>query len=82
MLYILAYDLVTPGQDYPQLHNALAAFQAVRVQDSVWAFRRYNTDADGLVRYFRNFVDTNDRLLVVAVDKWGSLNSYGDINKA
>lgn len=81
MLFILAYDLVTPGQDYAQLHNVLATFQAVRVQDSVWAFRRYNTDADGLVRYFRNFVDTNDRLLVVAVDEWGSLNSYVDINK-
>ena len=82
LIYILTYDLITPGQDYSSLYTTLQAFNAVRVQDSAWAFRRYNTSAGGLLGYFRQYVDINDRLLVVSVGEWSSINAYSDINSA
>lgn len=79
MHFLLSYDLVTPGRDYSRLLDTLHSFGAVRVLASQWTFTRYQTDAAGLTRYFRQFIDTNDRLLVVELT--GGVSAYNLINE-
>ena len=68
MKYLLSYDLNKPGQNYQKLWTELAEFDAKRILESQWAFRRINTSAAGLRDHFKQFIDNNDRLLVVSLD--------------
>ena len=82
MRYIISYDLVAPGRDYQTLWNELARMGAQRVLQSQWAVRRVETSAAGLRDHFRQFIDSNDRLLVTCLDSsdWASLNAITDPN--
>jgi hypothetical protein len=77
MRYSLSYDLITPGKDYEKLWNALKEFGAKRLLESQWGFRRVNTTAAGLRDYFKQFIDSNDRLVVLSVDsgEWATWNA-------
>jgi hypothetical protein len=70
--YLLSYDL-NQDKDYPRLWDELKKFNARQVLYSEWVFQRINTNSDGLLRHFRQFVDANDSLLVVdmTLDKAG-----------
>ena len=76
MKYVLSYDLISPGQDYQKLWDELASFNAYRVLESQWTFDRINTNASGLRNHFQQFIDTNDRLLIICLDSadWAAYN--------
>ena len=76
MKYVLSYDLNQPGQNYQRLWDALESFEARRVLESQWKFERINIDASGLLEYFKQFIDGNDRLLIISLDnnEWAGYN--------
>jgi hypothetical protein len=71
-LYLLSYDL-RKDRDYQTLYDELDQFKAVRVLESCWCFKRFNTNAEGLRDYFKKFIDKDDGLWVsqIAEDKEG-----------
>jgi len=81
-LYFLDYDL-RKKRDYQALYDELAEFNAVRVLESTWCFKRINTTAAGLRDYFKGFVDSDDGLCVTEVDEanWATYNTSGSPNK-
>ena len=86
MRYLLSYDLLKPGQDYEKLYDELASMDAQRVLQSQWVFRRFKTSATGLRDHYRQFIDGNDRLLIVAIDSddwsgWNLINKISEIPK-
>ena len=54
-LFLLSYDLRN-DRDYQTLYDKLAEFKAVRVLESSWCFKRFNTDAKGLRDFFSKFI--------------------------
>ena len=79
--YLLTYDLRKEGRDYKKLYDELAEFDAVRILESVWAFDRYKTTAEGLKNYFKQFIDANDELFVAEFSDWASYNTDGQPSK-
>jgi hypothetical protein len=67
MLYLISYDLMTPGKDYKDLWAALRAIDAVRVLESEWMTRSQNTTPIEIANYCLKFMDANDRILVTEV---------------
>lgn len=80
MLYMVSYDLRKPGQDYKSLIDELERLGGKKVLKSEWALRQNNTSASDLRDHLRQFIDSNDRLLVVAVSDWAAWNAMIDIN--
>ena len=76
MRYVISYDLLKPGQNYEKLWAELERFKAKRVLESQWVIRRSNTTAKNLRDHFKEFVDANDRLLIVCIDDsdWAGRN--------
>ena len=62
-LFFLSYDLRN-GRDYQKLYDELEKFNAVRMLESCWCFKRININAKGLRDYFTQFIDSDDGLLV------------------
>jgi CRISPR/Cas system-associated endoribonuclease Cas2 len=62
--FYVAYDLDKPGQNYPELWNELESLGAKRVQDSVWVLASDSSSSD-IRDTLQQYVDSNDRLLVV-----------------
>lgn len=58
-LYFLSYDLRNK-RDYQPLYDEFKKFNAVRMLESCWCFKRINTNAKGLRDYFKKFVDGDD----------------------
>lgn len=84
MKYMICYDLQKPIQDYPALYKVLLEnFNAKRVLESQWVFRRINTNAAGLRDYFKKFLDGDDRLLIVSLDnsEWAGWNLIAKISE-
>ena len=82
MRYTISYDLKAPGKDYQTLWNALAAIGAKRVLESEWVANRTGTDTVKLRDHFRQFMDSNDRILVTELDGpgWAGFNLMTDLN--
>lgn len=76
MRYLVSYDLRNPGRNYDVLYTKLGAFGAKRVLLSDWVFRRQGTNAAELREYFKQFIDSNDRLLILSLDSsdWAGWN--------
>lgn len=53
-LYFLSYDL-RKSRDYQKLYDELESFDAVRILESHWCFKRINTSAKGLKDHFTQF---------------------------
>jgi hypothetical protein len=79
-MFTLTYDLRSPGQDYKKLYAELARVGAERVTESQWALVGDYTVVQ-LRDHFRQFLDSNDRLVVVQVDTWATWNAMIDLNK-
>jgi hypothetical protein len=75
-LYFLTYDL-RQTKDYQTLYDELAKYNAVRVLKSTWCFYRFNTDPKGLRDYFKQFIDSDDGLLIDESSNWATVNVEG-----
>ncbi|KAB2518032.1 hypothetical protein F8N49_23235 [Pseudomonas sp. GXM4] len=78
-LYFLEYDL-RKQRNYKALYDKLAEFDAVRILESLWCFKREQTNAKGLCQYFTQFLDGDDGIIVSEVVDWASWNVQGDPN--
>ncbi len=63
-LYFIEYDLRNQ-RDYKLLYGELASFRAKRILQSLWCFNRANTTASNLRDHFKQFIDTDDGLIVI-----------------
>jgi hypothetical protein len=72
-LYFLTYDLRN-NRDYQKLYDELKKFNAVAVLESTWCFNRINTSASNLRDYFKNFIDSDDAILINESNEWATLN--------
>ena len=83
MRYVISYDLRKPGRDYDSLHKELVRYGAKRVLQSEWCLRDSYTTAEDLRDHFRKFMDSNDRILVVAIDgtDWSGWKLINKISK-
>jgi hypothetical protein len=79
-LYFLTYDL-RKSRNYQPLYDELDNFNAVRILESTWCFKRVNIDAKGLRDYFKKVIDDDDGLMVSQVDGWASYKTDGTPNK-
>lgn len=79
-LYFLTYDL-RKQRDYQKLYDELKKFNAVKVLESTWCFKRYNTSASELLNYFIKFIDSDDGILVDDSSGWATYNTNSNPNK-
>ncbi len=77
-LYLVAYDLDKPGQDYSDLYDDLNAVGASRIQDSVWALKG-DWNVEALQQRLHAHLDSNDRLLVVRFGAFSSIKGMAKI---
>jgi hypothetical protein len=74
--YLVTYDLMKPGQNYPLLHNAIKALSLAwwHNLESVWLIRHPGTAVD-LATALRGYVDASDKLFVVELGRdWATYN--------
>jgi CRISPR/Cas system-associated endoribonuclease Cas2 len=82
-LFLIAYDLDKPGQNYAAVHEQLEEWGAKRVLESTWML---NTDLtteemrDTLTDTKGPFEST-DRVVIVRVKIWSSFNAMADIHE-
>lgn len=74
-LYLLSYDLRKEGRDYQKLYDELKSFNAVRILESVWCFKRNYTSCVALRNHFKRFIDSNDGIIVTEVHDWATYNT-------
>ncbi|MDD9177086.1 hypothetical protein PVK63_19580 [Aliivibrio sp. S2TY2] len=79
-LYFLTYDL-RKSKNYESLYKELNSYNAVRILDSTWCFKRINTTAAGLRDYFKQFIDNDDGLMISEVTSWASFSADGNPNQ-
>lgn len=75
-LYFLTYDLRN-SRDYQKLYDELNNFNAIRVLESTWCFNRDKTTASDLRDYFKNFIDSDDAILVSESKYWATYKTDG-----
>ena len=80
-VYMVSYDLLTPGQNYEGLWNELRKLGAKRILQSQWILR-HTASASTLRNHFQQFLDYNDRLFVNTIDlhDWAGWNILFDLN--
>jgi len=70
-LYFLSYELKN-SRDYQELYAELKRLNAVKILDSTWCFNCIRKDVQYLRDHFKNFIASNDALLVLEVPNWAS----------
>lgn len=78
-LFFLSYDL-RKSRNYQPLYDELKKFDAVRILESQWCFKRINTSAKGLRDHFSQFIDSDDGLCVSEVNGWATRKTDGTPN--
>jgi hypothetical protein len=73
-VFKISYDLRRPGKDYSRLYAALRKLGATRVLLSEWATKIDRVTATEVRDALLPFIDTNDRLVVVAISDWATWN--------
>ncbi|EHK6028312.1 TPA: hypothetical protein ACVU43_004582 [Vibrio parahaemolyticus] len=79
--YFISYDLIK-DKDYERLYRELNRYGAIRVLESVWCLKHSSTSTSDLRDHFSDFIDSDDRLLVIESAGWASrnlLNSPNDL---
>jgi len=79
-LYFLEYDL-RKQKDYQKLYDELKKFNAIRILESLWCFNRMNTNAEGLRNYFKDFIDSDDGIIVAEISDWATIKTLGNPNQ-
>jgi CRISPR associated protein Cas2 len=69
----VAYDLLQPNRNYEPLWDALIRLGGKRVLESTWEFQSPHT-AQQIRDHLQQFIDSDDRLLVMNVSAWASRN--------
>ena len=65
--FLIAYDLITPGQKYQCVYDKLEAYGTYcRIQDSVWIIHSYGNASD-VKANLRECLDDNDLIFVVEI---------------
>jgi hypothetical protein len=72
--YFIDYDLRN-SRDYQKLYDELEKFDAVRVLESQWAFKRDETSTAELRDHFKQFIDSDDGLSIIKSAGWATLNA-------
>lgn len=62
-IYVITYDLRTPGQDYQRLYQEIKKSDCCHAMDSVWLIFTAE-DADQINQRLRRKIDQNDFLFV------------------
>lgn len=75
-LYFLTYDLRNQ-RDYQKLYDELNDFDAVKILESTWCFNRINTSAEELRDHFKQFIDSDDGLVVSEISAWATHKTDG-----
>lgn len=79
-LYIIAYDLTREG-DYKSIEKELENFNAVKILETTWCFKRQETDAASLRDHFMKFISDKDRLMVVRVADYDGICNWATIRQ-
>lgn len=67
MLFVISYDLKSPGKDYSSLYEVIKSFGAWwHYLDSTWIIRSQRSVSD-ISDLIRQRMDANDRLIVAAI---------------
>jgi hypothetical protein len=77
--FLVIYDLMRPGQNYPALFSALRSLGAKEIQYSAWVLRS-GSAAFHLATSLRAYIDANDRLFVTQMSGWAEVNSINNPN--
>ena len=74
-MYVVSYDLKLSRQHYERLWPALIALRGRQVLSATWAVEA-SGPATALRDYLRQFIDVNDRVLVMERDSedWAEWN--------
>ena len=71
-LYFVSYDL-RKARDYQKLFDALEGLNAKRMLKSEWCLRHSNSSCVLLRDYLKQFIDSDDGLMVSEVANWASI---------
>lgn len=64
-LYLVCYDLNSPGQDYSELHDEIKSYGTWwHHLDSTWIIKTTKS-ASEIRNHLGNYIDSNDELLIV-----------------
>lgn len=76
-IYLITYDLRTPGKDYNDLWDALKRLGAKRALESVWLVKREWGGSSGnpIDPLLSGHLDSNDRMIVTLFDEWSMRNT-------
>ena len=79
-LFIISYDLRNQ-RDYQKLHDELNRFKAKPVLESTWCLNLADSNTAKIVRdHFKQFIDSDDALMVSEVNNWASYNAKNTPN--
>jgi hypothetical protein len=79
---LITYDLISPGQDYTDLHEAIKSFGSWwHCLESTWIVD--TGSSTGSIRdTLKQHIDANDKLLVAQLEShWASMHLTDDCNK-
>ncbi len=82
-LFLIAYDLDQPGQDYDAFYAQLREWGAERVLRSSWMLNTILTTEEirDKLSGANGLLDSNDRLVVVRIKMWSSFRPMADIHE-
>jgi hypothetical protein len=78
--YLIAYDLLKPGQDYQDLYGAIKGLGTwAHPEQSLWLVNS-NASTVGIRDYLLQYMDGNDKLIVFPVGSdWAGQNLGQDV---
>jgi hypothetical protein len=81
--FVISYDLMSPGKNYDALWAELKRLNARRLLLSQWAANINDADATRLRDHLRQYMDANDRILVMDRDgpDWAAFNLLGRLDQ-
>lgn len=83
-LFLISYDLDSPGQNYEAVYRLLRSWGAQRVLESTWMLKANNTSCaamrDAMMPSNNGPLDSNDRVVVVEVHTWAVWRAMININ--
>lgn len=79
-LYFLEYDL-RKKRDYEKLYAELQRLGAVRILESLWCFKYQTASSVTLRDHFKQFIDSDDGLIVAEVSDWATYKTDSSPNK-
>lgn len=75
-LYFISYDK-RGTYDYEELYEELSKYNAVAVLESTWCFEISGTTCTALRDHFKQFLDSDDGLLITESSSWASSKTNG-----